>query len=153
MLLQVIRPSTLCLLIQACAGLKAAIVSQDEREGGLRATLNLGHTVAHAIEAAAGYGRLLHGEAVALGLLAACRVSHRLGLCGANLESRVREVLDAAGLDTDLSPWLNDEVLKHMRVDKKRTASSVRFIAVCSPGDVRFHKIELGELIALLLED
>lgn len=143
----------LCSLVRACAGLKAAVVSEDERESGLRATLNLGHTVAHAIEAAAGYGRLLHGEAVAFGLLAACRVSHRLGLCGADLEEQVRVVLDAAGLDTDVSPWLTRDVLKHLSVDKKRTASSLRFIAVSSPGDVRLHKIELSELIALLLED
>lgn len=143
----------LCALVRACADLKAAVVSEDERESGPRAILNMGHTVAHAIEAAAGYGVLLHGEAVALGLLAACRVSHRLGLCGPNLELQVSEILRSAGLDVNLQPWLTEEVLARTRVDKKRTGSSVRFIAVARPGDVRLQEIELDKLIGLLLRD
>jgi shikimate kinase/3-dehydroquinate synthase len=140
-------------LVRACARLKAGIVSADEREGGLRAVLNLGHTLAHAIEVHAGYGTLLHGEAVALGLLATCRVSHKLGLCAQSLESDVAGVLDAAGLDTDLQPWLRTEVLDHMGVDKKRTGSKIRFIAVHKLGDVRQRDIELIELTRLLLTD
>ncbi len=143
----------LCELVRSCAQLKAAVVSEDERERGVRATLNLGHTLAHAIEKAAGYGQVLHGEAVALGLLAACRVSHAIGLCDATLEARVCAVLEAAGLQTELGPWLNSEVLAHLRVDKKRTGSLVRFIALAHPGDVRMQDIELSELTRLLLED
>lgn len=140
-------------LVRACAGLKAAIVSADERESGLRATLNLGHTIGHAIEAHAGYGQILHGEAVALGLLATCRVSHRLGLCDEKLESQVAVVLKSAGLAADLEPWLKTKVLDRMGVDKKRTGSKVRFIAVVKPGDVRRQDIELTELTGLLLAD
>jgi 3-dehydroquinate synthase len=140
----------MCATIRGCAAVKASIVSIDERERGLRATLNLGHTVGHAIESAAGYGQVLHGEAVALGLIAACRVSCKMGLCDAQLESRVRSVLEGAGLDTDLTPWLRDEVLERLRVDKKRTSSQVRFIAVAKPGDVRICEMELDELDAQL---
>ncbi len=140
-------------LVRACANMKAAIVSEDERERGLRATLNLGHTVGHAIEASAGYGTVLHGEAVALGLLATCRVSHRLGLCDATLETRVAGVLSAAGIGTDLNSWLRTEVLERMGVDKKRTGSTVRFIALAEPGDVRTHDIELSKLTGLLHTD
>jgi 3-dehydroquinate synthase len=140
-------------LVRACATLKAAIVSADERESGLRATLNLGHTVGHAIETHAGYGTILHGEAVALGLLATCRVSHRLGLCSEKLESQVAQVLRSAGLAAELDPWLRTEVLERMGVDKKRTGSKVRFIAVVEPGDVRRQDIELTELTGLLLAD
>ncbi len=140
-------------LIRACAALKAAIVSADERESGLRATLNLGHTVAHAIESAAGYGSVLHGEAVALGLLATCRVSHALGYCSDELESQVSKILTAAGLDVELEPWLRSDVLAHIGVDKKRTGSSVRFVVVSKPGDIRLHEIELAELISLLQKD
>ncbi len=139
-------------LVRACANLKASIVSTDERESGLRATLNLGHTVGHAIESHAGFGNVLHGEAVALGLLATCRVSHRLGLCNAQLESRVASVLAAAGLDTDLDSWLRPKVLAHIGVDKKRTGRSVRFIVVKKPGDVRCHELKLNELTRLLLK-
>ena len=140
-------------LVRACATLKAGIVSADERESGLRALLNLGHTLGHAIEVHAGYGTLLHGEAVALGLLATCRVSHRLGLCSETLESEVARVLRSAGLDTDLRPWLIPAVLQRMGVDKKRTGSKVRFLAVHKLGDVRQRDIELTELTGLLLAD
>jgi shikimate kinase/3-dehydroquinate synthase len=140
-------------LVRGCANLKAGIVSADERERGQRALLNLGHTLGHAIEAHAGFGKILHGEAVALGLLATCRVSHRLGICSKGLESRVAAILDSAGLDTDIDSWLTPEVLDHMGVDKKRTGSKLRFIAVHKLGDVRQRDIELIELTGLLLTD
>jgi len=143
----------LCALVERCANLKASIVSTDERESGLRATLNLGHTVGHAIESHAGYGVILHGEAVALGLLATCRVSHKLGFCDAGLEPKVAAVLDAAGLDTDLDTWLRSEVLSRMGVDKKRTGSSVRFIVLAELGDVRRHDLDLSKLTGLLCTD
>ncbi len=136
-------------LVRACANVKAAIVSEDERERGLRATLNLGHTVGHAIEAHAGYGSMLHGEAVALGLLATCRASHGLGYCDASLESEVRDILKSAGLDTNLDAWLRPEVLGRIGVDKKRTGSKVRFIVLARPGDVRTHDLSLSELTEL----
>lgn len=145
--------AALTALINSCAALKAAIVSADERESGLRATLNLGHTVAHAIEAAAGFGQVLHGEAVALGLLASCRVSSALGYCSPELESELSQILATAGLDVGLDTWLRPEVLEHMSVDKKRTGSRVRFVVVNKPGDVRLHEIGLAELNSLLLRD
>jgi hypothetical protein len=94
-------PAALTAVITAAATLKANLVSVDERERtGRRALLNLGHTVGHAIEAAADW-RLLHGEAVALGLVAMARISARLGLAEADLEPRVVAALAATGLPTD----------------------------------------------------
>lgn len=149
---EVMQPSDdLAKTVRGCAAVKAAIVSTDERERGLRATLNLGHTVAHAIEASAGYGSLLHGEAVALGLIAACRVSATLAGTSTNLEEQVTELLEQAGLQTDLKPWLTPSVLAHIGVDKKRTGKKVRFVTVTEPGDVRLHDLELSELTRLLL--
>ncbi len=151
---ETLEPSSdLSELVRGCASLKAGIVSADERESGIRALLNLGHTLGHAIEVHAGFGQMLHGEAVALGLLATCRVSHRLGLCSESLESEVAKILEAAGLNTELGRWLNSEVLDHMGVDKKRTGSKLRFIAVHKVGDVRQRDIELIELTRLLLAD
>lgn len=122
-------------IIKRCAAHKSWVVTRDEREQtGERALLNLGHTVGHAIEAAAGYGTILHGEAVALGLLATCRVSARLGMCGDDLYFAVEHTLKRAGLDVDLDPWLRDDVLSHLRVDKKRTGKHIGFIAVREPG-------------------
>jgi shikimate kinase / 3-dehydroquinate synthase len=140
-------------LIRRCAAYKAWVVARDEREQtGERALLNLGHTVGHAIEAEAGYGRLLHGECVALGLLATCRVSARLGLADPSLEDRVRRVLAGAGLDTDLTPWMRDEVLRRIGVDKKRVGRSVTFIALQGVGQPVLHPLELDELVKLLYD-
>jgi shikimate kinase/3-dehydroquinate synthase len=138
-------------VIHRAAAMKSWIVSRDEREqSGERALLNLGHTVGHAIEAAAGYGAVLHGEAVALGLIAACRVSARLGLCPPELEPRVARTLAGAGLDTDLDPWLRPEVLQGIQVDKKRAGQVIGFITVSRPGVCALTELDLGELSRIL---
>jgi 3-dehydroquinate synthase len=122
------RRAALTRVIARCAAYKSWVVARDERErSGERALLNLGHTVGHAIEAAADY-TVLHGEAVALGLLAACRVSAHLGRCGPALEARVADILARAGLDVALDPWLRPDVLSRIGVDKKRAGSQVKFI-------------------------
>jgi shikimate kinase/3-dehydroquinate synthase len=130
--------------------IKAGVVARDEREAGERLTLNLGHTVGHAIEAASGY-RVPHGEAVALGLLAALRLSARRGLCDAALEPRIAALLDRLGLPTALEPWLRPEVLRYCGVDKKRSAGEVRFVAVTAPGSVRVVPLDVAEIAADLL--
>lgn len=118
----------------SCAA-KAAVVSEDEREAGRRALLNLGHTFGHALEAEAGYGdALLHGEAVAIGMAMAFALSARLGLCAAQTAGRVRAHLGAVGLPTSLaeiSPrpaWSAEALLAHMRHDKKVQDGKLRFI-------------------------
>ena len=127
-------PATLATVIERCATLKASIVSRDERERrGERALLNLGHTLGHALETEAG-GALLHGEAVGLGLRAAARVSHRLGLAAADLEPRVTDALTATGLPTDLDARLAPAVLARVGVDKKRRGTHLGFIACAAPG-------------------
>ena len=144
-------PAGLGAVIRRAAGIKAAIVSTDEREqAGERALLNLGHTVGHAIEAAAGYGTLLHGEAVALGLLAACRVSAALGLCDPALEARVAASLARAGLRTDIDTWLRPDVLARVGVDKKRTGARIGFVAIARPGEARVVPLELARLGEIL---
>ncbi len=138
-------------VIRRCAGIKAYIVGRDEREEtGERALLNLGHTVGHAIEAAAGFGAVLHAEAVALGLIASCRVSAALGLCSPSLEQRVADSVRRAGLDGDLAPWVRDGVLSRIGVDKKRTGSRIRFVALRDIGQPILHSMELAELISIL---
>jgi shikimate kinase/3-dehydroquinate synthase len=140
-------PPALLTIIRRCAAIKSWIVSRDEREqSGERALLNLGHTVGHAIEAAAGYGEMLHGEAVGLGLIASCRVSAALGLASPELEPRVVATLGRARLPTDLDPWLRPDVLDRIGVDKKRTGTGLRFAALASPGHPRLVTIELLQL-------
>jgi len=115
---------------------KAAIVGRDEREAGERALLNLGHTFGHALEAAAGYSeRLLHGEAVAIGIVLAFRLSHRLGRCRGEEAERVAAHFSAVGLPTKLSDVAGglpgtDALLALMAQDKKVRAGALVFILV-----------------------
>jgi shikimate kinase/3-dehydroquinate synthase len=120
--------------ILACARTKLAVVAQDERDGGRRQVLNLGHTVGHAIETATGYARYRHGEAVGLGLLAALRLSGQEAL-----REQVRELLIAHELPVRLEGAEVEQVLAMSARDKKRlgTEASVPFVLVQAPGDVR----------------
>ncbi|HEU4979220.1 MAG TPA: 3-dehydroquinate synthase family protein, partial [Solirubrobacteraceae bacterium] len=118
--------------ILACARTKLRVVAADERDGGLRQVLNLGHTVAHAIETVTGYARLRHGEAVSLGLLAALRLSGQDAL-----RQQVRGLLAAAGLPVALEGLDAEAVVAATARDKKRVGDDVPFVLVHAPGDVR----------------
>jgi shikimate kinase/3-dehydroquinate synthase len=120
-------------LIAACVRTKLRIVAQDERDSGLRQVLNLGHTVAHAIETVTGYARYRHGEAVALGLLAALRLSERR-----ELRDEVQELLRAHDLPTTLRDVDPDAVVMATARDKKRVGTGpVPFVLLEAPGAPR----------------
>jgi 3-dehydroquinate synthase len=114
--------------------MKAAIVARDERESGERALLNLGHTFGHALEAAAGYSdRLLHGEAVAIGMVLAFQLSERLGYSSAADADRLRRHLESVGLPTAIAgiPGARasaEAILAHMRHDKKAHEGALTFV-------------------------
>ncbi len=135
-------------VIRACARTKLRVVAADERDGGLRQVLNLGHTVGHAIETTTGYARYRHGEAVGLGMLAALRLS---GL--EDLRSQVAALLTAAGLPTRLDGADPDAVTAATARDKKRLGAEVPFVLVHAPGDVRHGAaVDPGELRAAVRE-
>ena len=110
--------------------IKAEVVGADEREGGLRAILNFGHTFGHAIEAGLGYGEWLHGEAVGCGMVLAAELSARLGLVDAGLVARLRALLQRAGLPVAAPRWPLERWLALMRVDKKAEAGAIRFVVI-----------------------
>jgi 3-dehydroquinate synthase len=121
-------------LVRGSVAIKAEVVSGDERDAGRRAILNAGHTVAHALEQATGYG-LPHGEAVALGLLAECELAERLGLAGEGIRARVATLLGRLGLPVRLSVRVPPErLLAAMGSDKKNRARQVRFALPTSIG-------------------
>ena len=126
-------------IIFRCARTKVAVVGADERDAGRRQVLNLGHTVAHAIETVTEYKRLRHGEAVALGLLAALRLSGQ-----DELRAHVRGLLADEQLPTSLADLDVDAVVAATRRDKKRTGEHVPFVLVAAPGDVS-HGHAVGE--------
>ncbi len=132
--IEFLDPATLSDVIFECARTKIAVVADDERDSGRRAVLNLGHTVGHAIEAATGYSRYRHGEAVGLGLLAALRLS------GADaLRNEVEGMLASHGLPVSMgSAVAVDDVVEAIGRDKKRTTEGVGFVLLERPGEPRW---------------
>lgn len=132
------NPDALAHAIRRSCEIKADIVANDERERGQRALLNLGHTFGHAIEAAAGYGSWLHGEAVAAGISMAADLSMRLGMIHDNEHRRGIAILEAAGLPTtppaDMTP---EQFLHYMRKDKKTLGGTIRLILLDAIGSAR----------------
>jgi 3-dehydroquinate synthase len=125
---------SLTALVRRSVEIKAEVVSADEREGGRRAVLNAGHTVAHALELVTDY-TLAHGEAVALGLVAECELAERLALAPAGLRGRVTALLERLGLPTRLDRAAPpDALLAAMAGDKKNRAGRVRFTLPCDLG-------------------
>ena len=133
-------PAALAHAVKRCCEIKAYVVGQDEREAGLRAILNCGHTFGHAIEAGLGYGAWLHGEAVGCGMVMAAQLSQRLGLVDAVFVARLTALIKKAGLPTvapALAPTAQanaDRYLELMRVDKKAEAGEIKFILINQPG-------------------
>jgi shikimate kinase/3-dehydroquinate synthase len=136
-------------VILACARAKLAVVAADERDGGRRQVLNLGHTVGHALETVLGYGTLRHGEAVGLGLLAALRLS---GL--SDLRGEVAALLEDAGLPTRLDAVDPEAIVAATRLDKKRTSQArTPFVLVRAPGDVTEGQVVADDDVALAVRE
>jgi len=133
--LRALDPAAIAHAIYRSCEIKAQVVGQDEREGGIRAILNLGHTFGHAIETGMGYGNWLHGEAVAAGMVLAAQTSQRMGwISGAEVE-RTRALIRAAGLP-DLAPDLGvDTWLEYMGHDKKVEGGHMRFVLLKKLGE------------------
>ena len=120
--------AALARVIQRSCEIKAEVVRQDERESGVRAILNFGHTFGHAIEAGLGFGEWLHGEAVGCGMVMAADLSHRLGYLSAEDQARITALVNAAGLPV-VAPDLGvDRWLSLMEVDKKNEGGQIKFI-------------------------
>ncbi len=130
--------SALAHAVRRSCEIKAWVVSQDEKETGLRAILNFGHTFGHAIEAGMGYGVWLHGEGVAAGMVMAAELSRRLGLVDAAFVERLTALIARAGLPTK-GPVLDvadnaGRYLELMRIDKKSEGGEIRFVLIDGPG-------------------
>jgi 3-dehydroquinate synthase len=150
-------PSLLSEAVLASCRAKARIVAADERESGERALLNLGHTFGHALEAEAGYGeRLLHGEAVAIGMVMAFELSARLGYCPLQDAVRVRRHLAAVGLptgvrDAGLGRFDSAGLLTHMRQDKKVRDGRLTFVLVRGIGEAFVTRdVSVASVVAML---
>ncbi|MCL4458101.1 MAG: 3-dehydroquinate synthase [Nitrospirae bacterium] len=128
-------------IIKRSCEIKAYVVSKDERESGLRAILNYGHTVGHAVETETGYSKFLHGEAVAIGMHIEARLSEIMGFIDKKQVSEIKALIDAYGLPSELPAGMNaDNLISHMRLDKKTEAGEMKFILPEKIGKVRIQK-------------
>jgi 3-dehydroquinate synthase len=116
--------------LERAVAIKAEIVARDEREGGLRRLLNLGHTLAHAVETLSGYRGILHGEAVAMGMVYAARRSEELGLAAAGTAARIEALLARFGLPTELPRFPREAYLAALRVDKKSQGGRIQYVVL-----------------------
>ena len=138
-------------VVERCVRLKAYVVERDEREQGLRRLLNFGHTVGHAVEKTTGYSRLLHGEAVAMGMVAAAGLSEKLGLCGPDVSTRLRALLSALGLATAIPADVDvAAVVDAVAYDKKAHGDKVIFVLAEAIGRCVQREIDRGSIRAAL---
>lgn len=134
----------------SCA-IKAGVVEQDEREADLRAVLNFGHTIGHALESATDYTRLLHGEAVGIGMAKAAALSNAEGFCPREDLERIESLLEHAGLSKEIPPDVSlEQIMAHMEVDKKSLAGKIKFVLCHGIGKTRFEWFSPKEIIERL---
>ncbi len=132
--------------------IKAEVVSQDEKEQGLRAILNFGHTIGHAIESISGYGVLSHGEAVSIGMVAEAYIAKLRGLIEADYVDRMKKILISAGLPVTVPDLDTDQLIELMRHDKKNTQGNIVFVLPTAPGQVEVFRDVTEETIIRALE-
>jgi 3-dehydroquinate synthase len=135
-------------IVKRAMAVKIRVIEDDPYEKGFRAALNLGHTVGHAVELVSGF-RLRHGEAVAVGTVVEADYAERLGIAPKGLPDAIRETLSALGLPIQIPNGLpRDDIIRAMRVDKKRSAKSIRFALPAEIGKVELMDVtELDEVI------
>jgi 3-dehydroquinate synthase len=132
--------ATLTHVIGRSCEIKAEVVSKDERESGLRAILNYGHTIGHAIETVSGYTKYLHGEAVAIGMHLEAKLALRLGLIDQKAVSRIKSLIDSFGLPPDMPGGIGiNALIETMQIDKKTVAGKLHFVLPEKVGSVRMH--------------
>ena len=143
------EPQGLAALVEACVRVKGRIVAADEREGGARAFLNLGHTVGHALEAATGYAHFTHGEAVALGLRGALRLSHARKLLDTPSLQRALDLVARLkiGADRRLSPEQREAAIAALAHDKKARGGKIRFVLLAGMGGPRVEEVSPEECV------
>jgi shikimate kinase/3-dehydroquinate synthase len=148
--LQALEPGPLAAVVERAVCIKAEVVSRDERENDLRMLLNFGHTLGHAIEALLRYRGLLHGEAVAIGMVFAARRSEALGHAPAGTADRLEALCRRFGLPTEIPQFPRSAYLAALRVDKKTRDARIRFVVLEGIGCARTVPLRAEELAAAL---
>jgi 3-dehydroquinate synthase len=137
-------------VLRSCE-IKSAVVSADEREGGIRATLNFGHTFGHAIESGLGYGEWLHGEAVGCGMVMAADLSARLGQISQVDAERLKRIIKSMHLPIAPPKLGTNRFMELMQVDKKTEAGQIRYVTLASVGAARIQQVPDATVIETLV--
>jgi 3-dehydroquinate synthase len=144
-------PAAMEYAVRRSCEIKSQVVAQDEKEGGIRAILNFGHTFGHAIEAGMGYGAWLHGQAVGCGMVMAADLSVRVGLLSEAEASRLRKIIEALHLPTQPPKLGVDRFMELMSVDKKAEGGEVRYILLNGLGQAKIQTVDDDLVIQTLL--
>lgn len=139
-------------IVGRCCEIKADYVKRDPYDTGVRMQLNYGHTIGHAIETVAGYGKFLHGEAVAMGMVYAARLGEALGVSPAGLAEDTQVLLKKYGLPVSAEPGILEEALKILLADKKAEGSRVSFVLIDEIGHAVTQKLEAGQIQKIIKE-
>ena len=137
-------------VLRSCE-IKSAVVSADEREGGIRATLNFGHTFGHAIEAGMGYGKWLHGEAVGCGMVMAANLSYRLNQLSQAEVDRLTNIIKSVNLPTQPPKFGAERYLELMQVDKKTEGGQIRYVVLEHIGNAQIKNVSDALVIETLI--
>ncbi|EFX94233.1 3-dehydroquinate synthase [Streptococcus sanguinis] len=133
-------------IIYHSCDVKRKIVVEDELDNGVRLYLNFGHTIGHAIEATAGYGKVMHGEAVAIGMVQVSRVAEKKGLMPAGITENIIRMCQKFGLPVDYQPWNENALYQALTHDKKARGNSIKLVLVPELGSASIHQIPLEEM-------
>ena len=133
-------------IIYRSCNVKRKIVVEDEFEGGVRMYLNFGHTIGHAVEQTAGYGKVMHGEAVAIGMVQISRVAEEKGLMPQGITRQIAEMCAKFGLPVDYEPWRVEELYTALTHDKKARGNSIKTVIVPEIGKAAINQIPLVEM-------
>ena len=148
-----LEPASLTHIIRRSCEIKSDVVSKDEREAGLRAILNYGHTIGHAVETLTGYKKYLHGEAVAVGMYMEAKLSHQLGLINNEEVLRIKALISSYELPSEMPGEIEiSDLIETMQIDKKTVAGKMHFVLPEKVGSVKIHREIAAEEIKRLLE-
>jgi 3-dehydroquinate synthase len=137
-------------IVKKSCEIKGKIVSLDEKEENLRSILNFGHTIGHAIEALTGYEWYIHGEAVAIGMVYACKLALNLGYIDEKYFERIFSLIQRTGLPTDYEDLHKEDIIKAIKLDKKNRSSKINFVLPCGFGKVEVISVREEEILKVL---
>jgi 3-dehydroquinate synthase len=140
------EPASLGLILRTSCAIKAATVSADEREGDRRRILNFGHTLGHALETVTGYRRYQHGEAVAIGMVAAARLASHLGVADNSVPERIKDLVARAALPSEMPRYPAASLISAMRQDKKVQEQQIHFVLPTAIGKVTIAPVQDSDL-------